>query len=163
MKKDETAEQQPALAKPADLKNTPVDFEHGFGAAFLNKVMLNRFDVCCYHLDPSKHCQAQAASEAKHAELVWLKFSDTFNISELSAATLAEMFKDFGDFQLLKDAPQSCILNFSKFDKGACDPHSASPAGFVTLMGQQLEKFHLQTVCSYEKAPKFVAHDHLSE
>ena len=93
-----------------------------------------------FQLDPAKPCQAQAASEARHANLVWIRFIDSFDIGELSASTLAQLFTDYGDFQLLKDAPQSCILNFSKFDKDSCDPHPASPTGFMVLMEEKKEK-----------------------
>lgn len=94
------------LPKPDELKDTPVDFEHKFGASLLNKTMLNQYENgACFHLDPAKSCQAQAASEAKHVSLVWIRFIDSFDISELSASTLAQLFADYGDFQLLKDAP----------------------------------------------------------
>ena len=57
---------------------------------FLNMVMLNQFDQCaCFHMDPERPDRSQIESEEKHKSLVWIKFSDDFDASDVSADTIA--------------------------------------------------------------------------
>ena len=71
------------------------------------------------------------AAEKRLWRLVWIKFKDSFDTSEVSAETIAQLFADFGDFQIQKDAAQSCIINFFQLERDACQPYPASPAGFI--------------------------------
>ena len=153
-----------AEVKPASLKNTRVDFRHGYAAHYVNYVMLNQYDNCsCFHFDPERPCKNQATSEGRHSQLIWLLFSDKLNVNDLSAEAVAMLFNDLGDFQVQKDMSQSVILNFFHMNKAALHPHEASAAGIMAYITERKAHFNVQEVCSYDQAPKFVAHDHLSE
>ena len=99
----------------------------------------------------------------RHASLIWLRFSDKLNIAELSAEAVAMLFNDLGDFQVQKDMPQSVILNFFHINKASLQPHEASAEGIMAFISERKDQFNVAEVCSYDQAPKFVAHDHLSE
>lgn len=52
--------------------------------------MLNQFDQCaCFHMDPERPDRSQIESEEKHKSLVWIKFADDFDASDVSADTIA--------------------------------------------------------------------------
>jgi hypothetical protein len=71
------------------------------------------------------------------------------------------MFSNFGDFHVYKDTKKSCILNFYYFDKTYVE--EKSPQAFIEQMStpENMDKYKIETICSYDKAPKFVAHNHL--
>ena len=79
----------------------------------------------------------------------------------MSASTMIEMFSKYGDFHLYKDTLQSCIINFYHIDKDALEDNT--PQGFIKMLSgkKAMEEFKIETVCPYDQAPKFVAHDRL--
>jgi len=89
--------EDPSYVSPSEIKNTKIDFEHGFSKMVLNKVMLNQFDNCaCFSMTPGKPDQAGDAIEKRNENVIWVKFDPAFR--ETTADTLGQMFSDFGDF-----------------------------------------------------------------
>lgn len=62
-------------------------------------VMLNQYENgACFHLDPDRPDHNMMAAEKRLSRLVWIKFKKTFDTSDVSAETIAQLFADFGDF-----------------------------------------------------------------
>ena len=68
-------------------------------------------------MDPNRPDRNQQESELTFKNLVWVKFWDDFDASDISADTIAQFFSKFGDFHVYRDTKQSCILNFYYLDK----------------------------------------------
>jgi len=152
--------QEYVRVNPDSLKHTKINFDDQFARKNLNLVMFNQFDQCsCFHLDPSKKNQAQIQSEARHKDIAWIKFREDFDVSEMSASTIAQLFSKFGDFHVFKDTRRSCILNFHQIDKDALKDNTVK--GFIELMNEevQMQEFKVECCCAYSEAPRFVAHD----
>jgi len=128
----------------------------------LNRVMMNQFDNCaCFHMNPEKPDKGALTIETKQKEVVWLKFEDSYDVSSLSAETIASMFSEFGDFHVFKDTKQSVLMHFYYLDKNYIECKSTE--GFIAYMSkpESKAKYHVSNVSTLFNAPKFVAHNHL--
>lgn len=155
------AQEDSIITDPQDLKNTQVIYDHHFPKCLTNKVMMNQFDNCsCFHLNPDKPCVFAALTKEKQKDLIWIKFKETFNVDDLSAETIAQMFSNFGDYQVYKDTQKSCIINFFYYDVKVVG--SKSIQGLLELLKkpESMDKYYIDQVCTYDQAPKFVAHNH---
>ena len=97
----------------------------------------------------------------QHKNYIWIKFRDDFNVEELSATTISELFAKYGDFHVLKDTKKSCILNFYTIDSDILKKNNTQ--GMLEHLRDKkvMDELKIEVVCPYNEAPKFVAHDHL--
>ena len=118
---------------PSLLKDTSLDMSHYFPKSHMNKVMMNQFDnCCCFGLDPAKPDKASIQAQERHKDVVWILFRDDYEVDDLAAETISDIFSKFGDFHVYKDTRKSVILNFYYFDKTHVE--EKSPSAFIKLM-----------------------------
>ena len=150
------------LPDPRDLHHTAINFDDIFCKSYLNKVMMNQFDNCaCFGLNPDHPDRGAMSIEERQKEVVWIRFQDCYNVSEMSAETIASIFSDFGDFYVFKDQKQSVLLHFYYIDGSKVEEKSAG--AFIELMNTAEMKalYKLEEVSRFSDAKKFVAHNHL--
>ena len=92
--------------------------------------------------------------------MIKITFKDSFNVEEVSAETIAQMFSQFGDFHVYKDTRKSILLCFY-YIHGQSLPE-ASPKGFIEMMRKPelREQYHVEDCSALDEAKKFVAFNH---
>ncbi len=86
------------------------------------------------------------------ADSIHVTFDKEF-ASEISAETIASMFREYGDFYVQKDTINSCYMEFAFID-GQYIPDRK----LTSVIAKIQELANVKEVCVFRDAPKFKAH-----
>ena len=105
-----------------------------------------------YHFQAKQHAKYLKDAQSEFADAIHVTFEKEF-AKDLSAETIAAMFREYGDFDIQKDTVDSCFIDFAFIDSKQIPDRKLS-----TVIAKIQEHPNVNKVCVFKDAPKFKAH-----
>lgn len=147
-----------ATAAPTPSK---LNFEHIFATKHFNRVMLNTYTMEFYNLNPSTQ-EDLLSGDKDFSKIVWVQMQESASTSEqVTADRLAQLFDDYGDFNIFKDSQSTFFMEFYYLEEGVVPTQTVDE--FIRLVNQDevAKKLGVKAVVPYKDANKFKAHNRL--